>query len=75
MKNAIKQFENKLLEALEFKYRSETPKIRTSLIEVSPVKQMDIEKFYELYLEKGVYPRERIDKLIYQLFDIKIEMF
>ncbi len=26
-------------------------------------------------MEKGVYPQERVEKLIYQLFDIKIELF
>ena len=75
MENVINQFENKLLEALEFKYKSQPQQIKTSLIETSFVKGMNIKKFYELYLEKGVYPQERIEKLIYQLFDIKIEMF
>ena len=75
MKDVINNFENKLLEALEFKYRSLPEQIRASLIETSFVKAMDVEKFYDLYLGKGVYPQERIKKLIYQLFDIKIEMF
>jgi hypothetical protein len=75
MKDVISQFENKLLEALEFKYKSLAEQIRASLIETSFVKVMDIAKFYDSYLGKSVYPQERIKKLIYQLFDIKIEMF
>lgn len=75
MKDVINQFENKLLEALEFKYKSLPEQIRASYIETSFVSRMDIRKFYELYLGKSVYPQERIKKLIYQLFDIKIEMF
>ena len=75
MKDVINKFENKLLEALEFKYKSLPEQIRASLIEISFVKVMDIGKFYDLYLEENVYPKERIKKLIYQLFDIKIEMF
>ena len=75
MKDVIGQFENKLLEALKFKYKRLDEQIKASLIETSFVKVIDIEKFYDLYLGKSVYPQERIKKLIYQLFDIKIEMF
>ena len=75
MKDVINKFENKLLEALEFKYKSLPEQIRASLIETSFVKVMDIGKFYDLYLGKSVYPQERIKRLIYQLFDIKVEMF
>ena len=75
MKDVINKFENKLLEALEFKYKSLPEQIRASLIEISFVKLMYIGKFYDLYLGENVYPKERIKKLIYQLFDIEIEMF
>lgn len=56
MKDVINQFENKLLEALEFKYKGLPEQIRASYIETSFVSRMDIRKFYELYLGKSVYP-------------------
>ena len=71
----IKAFEAKVLEALEFKYRGLSPKIRENLVEVSPVTKMDITQFYDLYLGQDAYPSERLEKLVYQLMDIKIELF
>lgn len=71
----INQFEDKLLEALEFKYANDRQEVKTTLIEYSFVKTMNIREFYTLYIEKGFYPRERIETLVYKLFDIKIQMF
>jgi len=45
MENVIDYFENKLLEALEFRYRGEPQQIKTDLIETSFVKAMDIGKW------------------------------
>lgn len=75
LETKIGQFESKLLEALEFKYGSEPQQVKTTLIEMSPVKRIDIKKFWELYFGQKIYPQERIEKLVYQLFDIKIQMF
>ncbi len=75
IKREIDIFENKLLEALEFKYKGYPEEMRASCIEFSPVNRWDIKSFYDLYLSKGVYPQERIEKLIRCLFDIKIQMF
>ncbi len=75
MKDVIDEFEKGLREALQYKYRNEPQIVRESLVRESFVRVWNIDEFYALYLEKGIYPQERVNKLIYQLFDIKIEIF
>ncbi|MGD0353095.1 MAG: hypothetical protein ABSB38_06330 [Dehalococcoidia bacterium] len=78
----INRFEGMLSEALQYKYdrsfTSLSSEQRGELIKILPVKQMNIRDFYKLYLvnlTKGIYPKERLPKLIAQLFDIKIQLF
>jgi len=71
----IDEFEQRLLDALKFKYRGQPDGWIASRIEISPVTKIDIGKFRELYLAQNVYPVERLEKLVYLLMDVKIQLF
>ncbi len=75
MDEEIDKFEKDLINALQYKYRRCPEKQKKHLIENSPVIRMKIKEFYKLYLSNDVYPKERIEKLVYLLFDIKIQLF
>lgn len=75
MDEIIDEFEKDLINALQYKYRRCPEKQKKHLIENSPVIRMKIKEFYKLYLSNDVYPKERIEKLVYLLFDIKIQLF
>ena len=75
MEALIDEFENDSIRALQFKYQSLPKKIKDNLIEISPIIRMKIKEFYEVYLSNDIYPKEYIEKLIYLLFDIKIQLF
>lgn len=75
MEEVIKQFEEKILRALEFKYNNEDPKIRNSLIENHILKKWNLLEFYKLYIGSNIYPKERIENIINYLFDIKQQLY
>jgi hypothetical protein len=79
MLELVDEFESKLSEALKYKYDRFCTHLsseqRSELIKMLPVKIMNIRDFYDLYLTKGIYPRERLKKLVYNLFDIKVQLF
>lgn len=75
MDEIIDEFEKDLINALQYKYRCSPEEQRKPLIENSPVIRMKIKEFYKLYLSNDENPKERIEKLVYLLFDIKIQLF
>lgn len=75
LRSDIDTFETKLAQALADKYCGGSAAIRDSLVELSPVARIDIALFFELYLEQDAYPPDRLGGLVYQLMDIKIQLF
>lgn len=75
MKKAIKQFEEKVQKALEFKYRNKTPTIKDFLIKENILSKWNLQEFYRIYTKSKNYPSERINQIIYYLFDIKIQLY
>lgn len=70
----ILEFEEKFHQALAIKYKDE-PEVLGFMMKLGPVGQIDVLRFFELYLAHDTYPPERLKKLVYHLFDIKIQLF
>lgn len=69
----IDEFESELLNALEFKYKQLYGKNWQK--EHNLMSRMSIREFAESYAEQTSYPHDRIQTLVYLLFDFKIELF
>jgi hypothetical protein len=75
LRSDIDTFETKLGQAFADKYCGVAAAIRDSLVETSPVTRIDITRFFELYDKQETYPPDRLRGLVYQLMDIKIQLF
>lgn len=75
LREIASEFENILKSALEQKYGQYQPEIREHLLEVSPVRRWHLGKFLDTYMSAGSYPTERLERLIYKLFDIKLQLY
>lgn len=71
----IKNFEERIQKALEFKYKDERSEIKKSLIKDNILTKWKLLKFYKRYLKSNIYPKERIKGIMYYLFDIKIQLY
>ena len=71
----IDEFESELHDALEFKYKQFDGKNWQKILEHHPMNRMSIREFAESYAEQIYYPHDRIQTLVYLLFDFKIELF
>lgn len=69
------EFEKILGEALEQKYLQYESEIRQHLINISTVRRWSINSFLEVYTSSGCYPIERLEKSLYQLFDLKLQIY
>ncbi|MBW1794184.1 MAG: hypothetical protein JRJ38_07105 [Deltaproteobacteria bacterium] len=73
--NKIDEFESDLRNALEFKYQQFYGEHWQQVLENNTFSQMSIREFAESYAEQPSYPLDRIQTLVYLLFDFKIELF
>lgn len=71
----VRRFENIIKRAIQEKYASHPPEFRDNLSKFIPILKFDIEKFLDVYLEKGLYPEDRLEKLIYYAFDLKLQFY
>lgn len=71
----IDEFESELLNALELKYKQFYGENWQRLLEHNPMSRISIREFAESYAEQTSYPHDRIETLVYLLFDFKIELF
>jgi len=70
----VLKFEKKLLDALNYKYRNEQMFIKEKMLSVHFVTTFNIEKMLDLY-RKSKYPQDRLEKYVYMLMDIKLQMY
>jgi hypothetical protein len=75
LRSVIDEFETKLFQALAYKYGGESTSMGEWLVDASPVTKIDIGRCFELYLQQDIYPPDRLRGLVYQLMDIKIQLF
>lgn len=73
--NKIAEFENDLHKALEFKYQQFYGEHYQQLLKNNILNQMSINEFAESYADQRPYPIDRLQSLVYMLFDFKIELF
>ena len=71
----IDEFESDLRNALEFKYQQFYGEHWQQVLKDNTLSQMSIREFVENYEEQTIYPLDRIQTLVYLLFDFKIELF
>lgn len=71
----IDEFENKLSEAIQFKYKLFYKEHGESIANNSVLNRIRIKDFFDAYLKQNYYPYERVGKLVYYLFDFKIQLF
>jgi len=72
----IKNFEKKLLSAIESNYGSEQEEVRQHIVEIHPLlNQIDLQKFFDTYITAETYPIDRLPRIISYLMDIKIQMY
>ncbi|MCW5853481.1 MAG: hypothetical protein KIT87_25665 [Anaerolineae bacterium] len=71
----VEEFEAIIESAIEQKYALYSPELREVLHKTRSVWQWNLRRFLDAYSQGDVYPIERLDKLIYQLFDIKLQLY
>lgn len=71
----VQEFENTLLDALKGKYKDWDSEIARSLIGFSPVTKWNLVDFYHSYIEGATYPEDRLERVMYYLFDIKLQLY
>jgi hypothetical protein len=78
LEKTIRDFEEKLSEAVREKYREQngdlSPQNQELFLRSNSVLRFDILAFYEAYTQSD-RPQEYIGKLVHALFDIKLQMF
>ena len=75
LRKTTNEFEEILESALTQKYLHYQPDIRKNLLEINPVRRWQLDKFFDTYISANFYPAERLEKLIYKLFDIKLQFY
>ena len=75
LKEDIVFFENFIGQALEARYSAYPSIVKASFLDNDPVKKWDLLLFFETYKNISVYPNDRLDLVIYNLMDIKLQFF
>ena len=75
IKEDIVFFENFIRQALEVRYSAYPSIIRASFLDSDPVKKWDLQLFFDTYLKFGVYPNDRLQQVIFNLMDIKLQFY
>jgi hypothetical protein len=75
LREITSEFEKILESALEQKYLQYQPEIRDHLLEFNPIRRWHLDRFLNTYISAGAYPAERLERLIYKLFDIKLQLY
>ncbi|MCI0428909.1 MAG: hypothetical protein L0Z46_12930 [Nitrospiraceae bacterium] len=72
----VEQFDGFLHEALRQKYTaSYPPEAVPHLLRDGVIPRWNLSNFLETYTRAGVYPPDRLERLVYQLFDIKLQLY
>lgn len=74
LESVVNNFESKLLASINFRHRYEEEFIKGRMLQVSFVTTFSISQFITDY-RKSKYPISRLDKLVYMLIDIKLQMY
>lgn len=75
IQEAVNQFETILEQALAQKYRQYPPEIKTLMLDTSIIRRWDLRSFLEIYLTSDNYPAMRLEHVIHDLFDIKLQIY
>lgn len=75
IRSEIELFENLIEAALQEKYATYPEQIKTSLLRNHPMRTWNVITFFEAFHESKCYPIERLNRSIYYLFDIKLQMY
>lgn len=69
------EFDQLIHTALRSKYAAIDPQLPEFFIEKNPVLRWCIGEFIKRYLGAACYPSDRLETLIYKLFDIKLQLY
>src|SRR5215216_2494750 len=75
IREAVNSFETVLEQALEQKYGQYPSDIKPHLLDMSIIKRWNLRDFLEIYLNSNIYPVERLEHVIHDLFDIKLQLY
>ncbi len=75
MRNKVEQFEVILKTALEGKYASYPHEIRETIFTHGPVARWGLLRFIDAYVGSKTFPEDRLEGVIYRLFDVKLELY
>lgn len=75
IREAVNLFENVLEQALEQKYEQYPSDIKTHLLDMNIIRRWNLRDFLEIYLTSNNYPAERLEHVIHDLFDIKLQLY
>lgn len=73
--SAVEQFEEKMKNSVSFRFRHERDEHKELLLRHHTANSFNLMDFLSQYRDPGIYPQARIDKLAYQLIDIKLQMY
>jgi hypothetical protein len=72
---AAQELESLLLEARKAKFADLGAPMDDEIYKHTPLAQINIEEFITAYLKAGVFPSDRLDRLVGRLMDIKILLY
>ncbi len=75
IREAVNYFETFLAQALEQKYGQYPSDVKPHLLDMSIIKRWKLRDFLEIYLNPNIYPVERLEHVIHDLFDIKLQLY
>lgn len=71
----VGQFEDVLRDALRDKYAAYPHEMGETVMTRGPLGRWNLLEFFNRYVSSDTYPVDRLERLIYQLFDIKLQLY
>ena len=75
LRNKVEEFEGFVDRAFTQKYSGWPEEIRNGILQFNSVKRWNLLEFLDTYSNAPTYPRQRLERLIYHLFDIKLQLY
>jgi hypothetical protein len=75
LREVVNKFEAIIERALDQKYEQCSPEIKTAIRQANILRRWDLRKLLETYQQAQCYPVERLERIVYDLFDIKLQFY
>ena len=75
MRRLVDELEETFEAALQGRYSRLPPDMREALLQLLPVRQWSMRDFLDRYLRARRYPVQRLNRVIYDLLDVKLQLY